>query len=532
MRLRNLVPFVAVIGLFLGAGSPVRADVKPNPVISDGMVLQQKELVRVWGTADPDEKVTVRFRDVTTTTRADKSGKWSVTLASRGAGGPFPMTIEGKNKIELNNVFVGEVWLCSGQSNMEWKVNWSSKADKEDAAAAEPNPLLRVFNVEHNVQTRPGGNLHGSWVDANPQTVSNFSAVGYFFAQDLQQKLKVPVGLINSSWGGTPAEAWTSLRVLRELPLLKDQAEGFEKALQKYEKALKTSKETEPKSDQQESPAKKPTFNQYSPTTLYNGMIHPLLPYKIRGVIWYQGESNAGRAYAYESLFSAMIQNWRDDWRSPNLPFLFVQLAPFTRIPKALGRSDWAELRESQRQTALKLPHTGMVVITDLGHEADIHPTPKRPVGERLAAMAANRVYGLEAGADYPQFASMKVEGNKAILRFKGGDGLQALELVPTDERKNPKTGQSLGSAWRVKEGSKGAEVRGFTVAGADHVFHNAQAKIEGASVIVWSDDVSAPVAVRYGWANHPVGNLFSLGGLPVSPFRTDELPFATAPRK
>jgi sialate O-acetylesterase len=520
------------LAVVLVGHSPLRADVKPNPLVSDGMVLQQKSSVKVWGTADPGEKITVRFRDVVTMTQADKKGNWSVTLASREPGGPFPMTIAGKNEIVLKDVYVGEVWVASGQSNMEWNVGWPPAVDMKSATAEPANPLLRVFTVKHNVQITPATTVEGKWVEAAPETVGKFSAVGYFFARDLQKKLKIPVGLIHSSWGGTPAEAWTSLRVLKELPVTRYQGEAFEKTAQGYEAALKAYKEAEAKGEKPEAPPKRPNVNQYSPTTLYNGMLAPLLPYKIKGVIWYQGESNAGRAYAYEALFTALIQNWRADWQNPDMPFLFVQLAPFMRIAKSPGPSGWAELRESQRQTALKVPHTGMVVITDLGHEADIHPTPKQPVGERLAALAEGKVYGLKSDNGYPEFAGMKIDGNKAVLTFKVGGGLQALELVPSDERKNPKSGQVSGSAWRVKEGSKGAELQGFTVAGGDNVFHNAKAKIEGNTVVVWSAEVSAPVAVRYGWANHPVGNLFGLDGLPASPFRTDDLPFTTAPKK
>jgi sialate O-acetylesterase len=499
MSLRPWLPVFSALVLLLSAQSPVLADVKPNPLISDGMVLQQKELVRVWGTAEPGEKITVRFRDVVTTTQADKKGAWSVTLASRNAGGPFPMTIAGKNEIVLKNVYVGEVWLCSGQSNMEWKVNGSNSTDKDSAKSEPANPMLRVFNVKKAIKNSPVSEAEGNWVESSPETVGGFSAVGYFFARDLQKKLKVPVGLIHSSWGGTRAEVWTSVRTLKDLPTSKNEVEN--------------------------SKSGKPGLFPNSPGVLYNGMIAPLLPYKIKGVIWYQGESNAGRAFAYEELFSAMIRNWREDWHNQDMPFYFVQLAPFGRVTKVPGPSGWAELREAQRQTALKVPHTGMAVITDLGHETDIHPTPKRPVGERLALLAEKQVYGLKVGAEPPSFAGLKSEGSKAILSFKGGGGLQSLELVPTDERKG-------GAAWRVKEGSQGAEVRGFTVAGSDHVFHNAQAKIEGNTVVVWSDAVNTPVAVRYGWANHPLANVFGLNGLPVSPFRTDDLPFTTRPKK
>ncbi len=409
------------------------------------------------------------------------------------AGGPFDMTIKGNNTINYKNVLVGEVWICSGQSNMEWSLGGSNKTDKAYAMSAPHNPMLRTFNVRKNPQTTPQNETGGKWVEADPKTVNGFTAVGYFFGRNLQEDLKVPVGLIHTSWGGTRIEAWMDQASLK--------ATGVK----------------------EEAPKK---VNANTASALYNGMIHPLLNYRVRGAIWYQGESNAGQAYKYRTLFPAMIESWRADWKNPELAFYFVQLAPFTSIAKTPGDSNWAELRKAQ-SVALRLKNTGQAVITDFGNEYDIHPTPKRPVGDRLALAARALTYGEKIVASGPTYKSVRFAGNKAILTFDHvGGGLMSQELVPTRER----TGQP-GAAWRVKEGSTDAPLVGFTVCGADKVFHPASAKIAGDTVVVSSPQVDAPIAVRYGWANHPLCNLFNREGLPASPFRTDTFPVSTQPK-
>jgi sialate O-acetylesterase len=501
---------LAVFGLL--APAPCRADVKPNSLCTDGMVLQQKMDVNIWGTAVNGEKVTVSFRGKTATTTADNNGHWKVSLPSGEAGGPLPMTIAGNNKLEYTNVYVGEVWICSGQSNMQWSVSACDKTDQQSASDTPPNKMLRLFYVQRVPQAKPADDVivqkvdkeGPNWTDAEPNTAMPFSAVAYFFGRDLQAALKVPVGLIHTSWGGTRAEAWTSREVLDRHPSYKGEPQPGEKL--------------------------QPNIA----SVLYNGMIHPLLNYRIKGAIWYQGESNVGKAYAYRELFPMMIQNWRTDWKQGDFPFLFVQLAPFLDVKKEPGESAWAELREAQALT-LKLPHTGMAVITDYGHERDIHPTPKRPVGERLAFGARAQVYGEKIAYSGPMFKEMKVDGNKAVLNFDHvGGGLVAKELVPTDERKNKikkKDGKEIeivGYAWRVKEGSSKAELLGFAVCGTDKKFHNAKAEIAGNTVVVTCDATPNIVAVRYGWADHPICNLFNREGLPASPFRTDDLPGIT----
>jgi sialate O-acetylesterase len=495
------VLFLAVVALL--APSSARADVKPHSLCTDGMVLQQKMTVTIWGTADKGEKVAITFRGKTASATADDHGQWKASLDSGAAGGPFPMTIAGNNKLDYQNVYVGEVWICSGQSNMQWSVKACKGEDEKSAEAAPPNKNLRLYSVQRIPQTKPVDDVvveklvddGPNWNDADPSSAMKFSAVAYFFGRDLQAALKIPVGVIHTSVGGTRAEAWTSREVLDGNPYYKNDVI-------------------------------KDKVHPNSPAALYNGMIYPLLNYRIKGAIWYQGESNAGQAYRYRELFPMMIQNWRHDWGQGDFPFLFVQLAPWMAVTKEPSDSTWAELREAQTMT-LKAPHTGMAVITDLGHEMDIHPTPKQPVGERLSRIARAQVYGEKIVYSGPMFKEMKADGNKAVLSFDHGEGLIAKELVPTDMMKNDKTGQ-VGYAWRVKEGNGSAELVGFTACGADKKFHNAKAAISGNTVVVTCEAVPNIVAVRYGWANHPICNLFNKDGLPASPFRTDDYPGIT----
>jgi sialate O-acetylesterase len=460
------------------AGTPARADVKPHALFSDGAVLQQGVTVPVWGTCDADETVIVQADSPDGNSMkipgVVKDGRWQADLPALKAGGPYKLTIKGKNTVTLKDVLVGEVWVASGQSNME--MHLSGCANAKEAIAASANPKIRLFTVAHKISETAVKELKSKWVPCDPNTVGKFSGVAYYFARDLQKALGVPVGIIHSSWGGTLAEAWTSREALAanpELKMLIPQKYFIDKD--------------------------KPNPNQG--TVLFNGMIEPLLPYAIKGVIWYQGESNASRAYQYRTLFPTMIQSWRAAWKNPEMPFLFVQLAPWRAINKEPEESDWAELREAQLLTSLKLPHTGIAVITDVGDPEDIHPKQKEPVGARLALDAEALVYGKKVEYSGPLFDKLAVDGNKAVLSFTHvGKGLEA----------------------------KGGELTGFTVAGQDHKFYNAAAKIEGDKVVVTSDMVSKPVAVRYGWSNYPVVNLFNADGLPASPFRTDDFPAIT----
>ncbi|HEY1190865.1 MAG TPA: sialate O-acetylesterase, partial [Gemmata sp.] len=400
---------VSVSTLALGTA---RADVKPHPIFSDNMVLQQGTELTVWGTAAPSEAVEIKLEQSgkaqTATATADKDGKWAAKLPAQKAGTDFALTIKGKNTVAFKNVAVGEVWVCSGQSNMEWSVNAGETPAKVKEGAKNPN--LRLFTVQKRTAIHPikdqGDLKHFTkWVESAPDTVGGFSAVGYHFGQKLQKELGVPVGLIHSSWGGTPAQAWTSLEALDAEPTLKhyaDAARAFakssdsydpKKAQADYEQALAKWKDAAAKAKadgkpEPKAPAKPgataPAPGPGTPTVLYNAMIYPMLNFKTKGAIWYQGESNAGRAYEYRTLFTTMIKDWRKRYDS-ELPFMLVQLAPFRGGASGV---DYAELRDAQLFAAQTLPKTGIAVITDVGNETDIHPKPKQPVGERLALAA------------------------------------------------------------------------------------------------------------------------------------------------
>ena len=489
------------------------------------MVLQQGKPCPVWGTGEAgDGPISFSFEAGEQSTaskqpisiRAD--GHWRFILPALKAGGPFTLTISGgKNTITLKDVYVGEVWICSGQSNMQFGLGGAMNA--KQAIAAAKNPKIRLFTVPQATPDKPRHDLPGGhWVECTPQTVPGFSAVGYFFGRDLQKALDVPIGLINNSWGGTRAEAWTSRPVLEAHPQYKGEFPAQEKAVANYPRALEKYKEAMAKYKEeaarakaegkpvpkQPSPPWNPATNANAPSVLYNGMIAPLIPYAIRGVIWYQGESNAGRPDLYCELFSMMIKNWRDDWKQGDFPFLFVQLAPFMDIVKEPTDTHWARLRKSQLQTSQRVPHTAMAVITDVGDEKDIHPRKKEPVGHRLALAAFAQVYGKKIESSGPIYCGMTIEGNKAVLSFTHVDGGLMV---------------------------KGEALTGFTIAGEDRQFHNAEAEIRGDKVVVWSNRVDKPIAVRFGWANYPVVNFWNKANLPASPFRTDDFPFGL-PRK
>jgi sialate O-acetylesterase len=503
---RRILTALALAAAAYFAGPPARADVKPHALFSDGMVLQQGMKCPIWGTADPGESVSVTFTAKTATAstsssaavNADQKGKWKVTLqvGEKMAGGPYEMVIKGKNTIALKEVYVGEVWICSGQSNMEMRLRDCHNA--QETIKNAKNPKIRLFTVPKHPSDHPLKGFIGDpkWVECNPETVQNFSGVAYYFGRDLQKARNVPVGLIHTSWGGTRAEAWTSRPVLESHEEWRNESINFHKVAEKYKEAVKNAKENGAKT------SKNPTHAN-SPSALYNGMIAPLIPFAIRGAIWYQGESNAGQAYRYRTLFPTMIQNWRDDWKEGDFPFLFVQLAPWIARGDKSDRS-WAELREAQLLTTQNLKNTGMAVITDVGDAIDIHPKKKEPAGARLALAALALAYGEKIEYAGPVYESLKIEGDKAVLSFTHlGKGLEM----------------------------KGEALQGFTVAGADEVFHPAKAEIKGDKVVVRSDKVVHPVAVRYGWSNNPTVNLWNKDGLPATPFRTDDFAMVTRPK-
>jgi sialate O-acetylesterase len=507
----------SVLVVCVAATAPLNAAVKPNNLFTDNMVLQQNMPVPVWGTAENGEKVTVAFQGQEVSATA-QDGKWMVKLDKLKAGGPFTMTIRGGNTVELKNVLVGEVWICSGQSNMEMHLN--SCADAKMHVAESKNPQIRLFTVAKKVAAEPVSEVQGKWVECGPDTVGSFSGVAYFFGRDLQKALNVPVGLIHTSWGGTPAEAWTSKPTLEANASLKSYVErnesaiaNFAKTQEKYKADLELYKVAAQKAkDEGTTPPKAPTApanpatSPHRPAGLFNGMIAPVQPYAIKGAIWYQGESNAGQAYLYRTLFPAMITDWRATWKQGDFPFFFVQLAPWQKIVTEPQESAWAELREAQLFTSQTVPHSGMAVITDVGDPADIHPKKKEPVGARLALAARAMAYGDDKLVySGPVYDKIQVQGQKALLSFKHvGGGLVA----------------------------KDGKLTGFTIAGDDHKFVNADAEIVGDHVVVSSPNVAKPVAVRYGWANCPVVNLFNKEGIPATPFRTDDWPGVTQPKK
>ena len=490
-------------------GCVLRADVRLPGLFSDHMVLQQGGTVPVWGWADDGEAVKVTFRGKTVKTSAT-GGKWLLKLPRQKAGGPFTLVVEGRNRIELRNVLVGEVWICSGQSNMEWPL--ARSFEPQAAIEASANPNLRLFTVPKLKADAPVDDVKASWQECSPQTVKDFSAVAYFFGRDLQKARGVPVGLIHTSWGGSPAEVWMRHEVLARNPEYKqDILDPYPEQERKYKEALaKWEKETEELKKQGKEQKNGAPWPTWKPSELYHGMIAPLIPYALRGAIWYQGESNAGRARQYRTLFPNMIQNWRDDWRQGDFTFLLVQLAPWDkgrqRSPEEITRkpedSDWPELREAQLMTTKALPKVGMAVITDVGDKDDIHPPKKEPVGARLALLARAIAHREKVVCYGPLYQGMKIKKDKVILTFDHvGGGLEA----------------------------RGGHLRGFAIAGDDRKFVWAIAGIEGKKVVVSSPMVPKPVAVRYGWADYPVVNLFNREGLPASPFRTDTFERAEA---
>lgn len=638
--MKNLINYL-LITVALVISSMAEAKVSLPKFFSNNMVLQRDIPIRVWGQADKKESVTVTFNGTTETTRADKQGKWEVTLPSMQYGGPFKMEIKGKdNVIAYDNVLIGDVWICSGQSNMEFLLNGAYEA--EETAKNSENKNIRFFTVPQNVQTTEQYDVEGgTWEMCNPSTSLLFSAVGYFFGRELENELNIPIGLIHTSWGGTLIETWTSWDAsMQNKDYAKYKGKSLEKVLgysdgnqnkfkkdleydkglkekwygpkvnisrwekmpvpQAWDKELKNddgvvwfrTEVTLPENVKGEEGAiqlgiiddedityvngtqvgstnswminrnyaigkgilkggknviavrvkdisgtggitgaadqlyletggvKYPIAGEwsYKPSVLssvynvasfgtgpngfcsllYNGMIHPLVGYGIKGAIWYQGESNAHRAYDYRTLFPLLINDWRTQW-GYEFPFFWVQLANFMAEEPEPGESSWAELREAQNMT-LSLPKTGQAVITDIGDASDIHPRNKKDVGIRLAKNALKVAYGKEILGAGPVYSSMKVEGDKIVLSFTN-------------------TGKGLST----KENNKYGYVNGFSIAGADKKFVWAKAYIDGDKVVVFSEKVKNPEAVRYGWSNNPHDdNLVNSDGLLASPFRTD----------
>jgi sialate O-acetylesterase len=641
MKMKSIYQIALIAFLVFFSSADVKADVSIANIFSDHMVLQRNMKVNVWGFGDVGENVVLTFNDQTLKTKVDEEGRWQVVLKKMKAGGPFEMHIQAKNKITLKNILIGDVWICSGQSNMAWKVKNSKNAESEIANAKFEN--IRLFSVSKQMSSTPVDDIEdATWQMTSPQSIEDFSAVAYFFGRKLHQELDVPIGLINSSWGGTCVETWTSKTYITRLPNYEDMAKRIddfnvtERENENKNKLIKiigefptqqlgmTQKWMNPDFDKSEwntielpdfwenqsmedldgilwfsfdfdlneedldkdanlflgriddndvtwlngtkvgETAGKNNYRQYSidkdilksginnisikvqdfwgkggfnagkndfylklgnktiplngkwrykvdyvrdnflpspnevPSLLYNTMIYPLMPLGIKGVIWYQGESNARRAKEYAFSFPNMINNWREDWGQGDFPFIFVQLANFRQPKEKPGNDNWAELRESQTKT-LKLKNTGMAVAIDLGEANDIHPKNKQDVGHRLALAAFKVAYGEKIIHSGPQYKSMKIKDYKAIIEF-----------------------DHIGSGLKTTDGDD--KVHEFEIAGVDKKFYNAYAKIENNKVIVWSDDVQEPVAVRFGWSINPAEfNLYNKEGLPAIPFRTDE---------
>ncbi|MBI3139124.1 MAG: hypothetical protein HYZ15_11105 [Sphingobacteriales bacterium] len=626
------------------------ATIKLPALFSNNMVFQRNVQVPVWGWADANEKIELRFHDQVKITRADKSGKWMLRLDPETAGGPYEMTIKGKSSLSVKNILVGEVWICSGQSNMEWRVGQSMNAKQEMAMAN--NPFIRHIKIGKTISSLPRADFEkGQWNVCDSSTVADFSAIGYFFARNIYNELKVPIGLINASWGGTNIETWISreafegsdefremiagmprmdldsltrlkvkaseLRIealqgtrIQDLtpgllmntafddtrwPVLKQPQLWEEQSIGELDgvvwlrksivlPALDFSKEALlelAKIDDNDStyvngvkigstsqwdagrkyvvpagvlkegknviavrvvdngggggiygdPAemklsldrfsvslagdwkfqveavKKNTNENSLPSLCYNAMISPLIPFAFRGVLWYQGESNASRSYQYRKAFPLLIQDWRSKWKNPQMPFYFVQLATFNTDGNSNEGCGWAELREAQTLT-LQVPATGMAVTTDIGHPRDIHPTNKQEVGRRLTALALNNIYGKPMESQGPVFRSMEIKGSQVVLSFDHtGTG-----LVTPD---------------------KYGYIKGFEIAGKDQVFHYARAHVSGNTVVLTCDSVENPVAVHFGWIGDASDcNLFNKEGFPAVPFRTDEWKTVTKEEK
>jgi len=657
------------------------ADVRLPAIFSDHMVLMKAESVPVWGKADPGEHVRVAMNGETAEAEADAAGRWKAELNLKDSGpGPFEMTVEGKNRIVIQDAVVGEVWLASGQSNMELPLRVTAGADAEIARSA--NPLLRQFLVKRAGARQPKEDCEGHWTAAGPGTSGEFTAIGYYFGKDLQQDRKGPVGIIDSSQGGSYIEPWipedafdrveafapasaAKRKSADEYPILKAKfAADFGAWLKKYDREDQPCPNPAAYADESASTADwaaialpgkvsevgfpssgvfwlrrdidvsalvaeqgfkimigpldgywevywngkkltEMTYAQlpakdfacyfavppeqiragkntlairiYSPTGpfavpgrslwagpidlggtwfakversfpeigpaamasapkmtykpqdalpggLYNAMINPLVPYSIAGVLWYQGESNVPRAYEYRIAFQTLIKGWREKWKRDDLPFYFCQLCNNFMKLTTPGESGWAELRESQSM-ALALPETAQAITIDLGEAGDLHFRDKKTIGDRLFLIAAAKHYGERVPCSGPVYDSMAIEGGKARVKFRDADGGLVARTVPATY--NVKT--LLGETAPLIRNRPNSELEGFAICGEDHKWFWADTKIDGDSVLVWSDKVASPVAVRYGWADNPTCNLYNAAGLPAPPFRTDSFPLTTA---
>ncbi|HYK36010.1 sialate O-acetylesterase [Alloacidobacterium sp.] len=483
----------------------IKAEVRLPNVLSSHAVLQRDQPIHIWGWADPGEAVTIHFHDQNHTASADDLGKWSVWLKPEEAGGPYTLTAQGKSGPGLthSDLLVGDVWVASGQSNMEMPLNGfpgSAVLKNAEQEIANANlPTVRLLRIEHTPSYFPKNDVTATWTECNPQTAAEFSAVAYFFGRDINTREHVPIGLIDSTWGGTPVEAWMSMDGIGSdaglMPMFASWAH-FSDDLADTDLIVAREKREDAAAEAAHQPKPDhpwhPDARSWEPANLYNGMIAPLVPYTIKGVIWYQGETNSAldRAPYYTRFFSAMIQDWRTKWGEGNFPFLYVQISNFYS-----PQEDWGQLRDKQRRT-LAVANTAMAVTLDIGSRDNVHPPDKQTVGARLALAARALVYG-EPQLEYsgPLFRTATVEGSSMRVWFDHAkDGLAA----------------------------HGPQLEGFEIAGADGKFVPATAKIDGSTVVVQAASISQPQAVRYAWQGWTDANLFNKDGLPASTFTSE----------
>jgi sialate O-acetylesterase len=488
-----------------GIGSIAQAETKLPNIFSDGMVLQQGQENKIWGRDNPGQAIAISIADQQLSVTTDDSGNWSAKLPALPVGGPHLLTVAGSSAKIVRDVLVGEVWICSGQSNMQWWVKASNDPDLERIAANFPK--IRMINFPQVGAQEPiWSHEDRKWQVCSPQTIDDFSAVGYYFARQLHQTTGVPIGMINNAWGGSACEAWINRDVFNANP-------RFQQLMGTWNANEARFQELSSKSDRSEQDEKdfknlgNSMRGNQRPANIYNGVLKSHIGYGIRGAIWYQGESNAGRAYQYRDLFPLMIQNWRDEWGQGDFPFYWVQLADFMAEKSEPGDSAWAELREAQTMAMDRLANTGQAVIIDIGEGKDIHPMNKVDVGRRLARWALAKQYSYSIEFQSPRYASMQEDGDGIVLTFN-----------------------HIPNGWRPFDVN---EPVGFTIAGEDKKFYSAEAKIlDGGKIRVSSTKVAKPMSVRYAWADNPVCNMYSKAGLPLTPFRTDDWPGVTADKE
>jgi sialate O-acetylesterase len=505
---------LAWLGVCTFGAAVARAEVRLHPLFADHAVLQRDTPVKVWGTASPGERVVVQFGKREKATEAAADGKWRVELPAMPEGGPFTLVARGGDgkAAEARDVYLGEVWVASGQSNMHMPVKpnkpWSDGAlDHEREIASANWPQIRAIEVERTFAESPADSIKGKWTVCSPQTVGDYSAAAYFFARKLHQDLNVPVGIVLSAVGATGASAWTSREALARDPEMKAKLSQYDQRVRRYPQEVADFERLNPSAKLNDPKRPKdPRRSIGSPALLFNGMIAPLMPYTIRGVIWYQGEGNSQRPDNYAGIMGTLIGDWRARWgqgdpstgSGRDFPFLFVQLTAHGPQLDQPGDSNWARIREQQGKTLATVPNTGMAVTVDAGSETTVHPPNKQAVGDRLARIALANVYGQPIAYLGPTYHNMRIDGGRLRISFAHADG-----------------GLKIDGARPLK----------FAIAGEDRKFVWADAQLDGNTVILSAPGVPKPVAVRYGWAENPGCNLFNRDGLPASPFRTDDWP-------